>query len=150
MDEKTPNQPKRRRKPNFQRIIPWALGLLILIAILATILQLAKWNRGKEYIVDPDLVLETETEDMIFFMDPSTLPDNNYDGTLDVVILGNDTLVYDEDGSSIGDLLTEKIDGNVYNCGFKGSFLAAETKNMEGVSTNPIDALVSSGSPTPL
>lgn len=140
MTEKHPNQNKKRRKLNLHRVIPWTLGLLIFIAILASVIQLLKWNRGKEYVIDPNVDVDTETEDMIFFMDPSMLPENNYDGTLDVVILGNDTLVYQDGSSSIGDLLEEKIDGNVYNCGFKGSYLAAETKTMEAVADNPIDA----------
>ncbi len=140
MTEKNVTPKKRRRKPNYQRIIPWSLALLILIVVFVAVLQLLKWNRGREYVIDPNVNVDTETEDMIFFMDPSTLSENNYDGTLDVVILGNDTLVYDDDGNSIGDLLAEKINGNVYNCGFEGSYLAAETKTMDAVADNPIDA----------
>lgn len=138
-DNKTGSENKRR-KPNYQRIALAGLGVLILVVIIIGVVQLIKWNRGKEYIIDPNVDISTETEDLIFFMDPSTLSDNNYDGNLTIVMLGNDTLAYDRGDKNIAEMIADKTGATVYNCAFEGSFMAALESTVTEIQNNPQDA----------
>ena len=125
MDNNEPLEKKTKRKLNFHRILPIALGCIILGVCIWGIIRLIIWNQGEEYIIDPNVNVDTETEDLVFFMSPAkTNPD--YDGTLDILILGNDTVCYEDDEPSIADMLAEQINGNVYNCAFPGSYMGSQ------------------------
>lgn len=129
-----------KRKPNIQRILLAGLAIAILIIIIIGIAKIAKWNRGKEYIIDPNVDISTETEDLIFFMDPSLLPDNNYDGNLTILMLGNDTLAYDRGDKNIAEMIADKTDATVYNLAFEGSYMAALESTIDNIENNPVDA----------
>ncbi len=139
MDEKQ-TQKKKRRKINYQRLIPAVLGLMILVVALIGIFQLIRWNRGQEYIIDPNVDISTETEDLVFFMDPSTLEGNNYDGNLTIVMLGNDTLAYDRGGTNIAEEIEKRTGATVYNLAFEGSYMAALQSEYPTSENNPLDA----------
>lgn len=140
MEHNESKSEKKKRKPNVQRILLTGLAVAILVIIIIGIAKIAKWNRGKEYIIDPNVDISTETEDLIFFMDPSLLPDNNYDGELTILMLGNDTLAYDEGNHNIAEMIADKTGATVYNLAFKGSFMAALESSVENIENNPWDA----------
>lgn len=137
-NESTPK--KTKRKINFSRVIPAVLGLVILIVIIIGLIQIIRWNRGEEFIADPNINVDTETEDYVLFMDPSTLPDNNYDGELKILMLGNDTLAYDKGGVNIAELIEKETGATVYNCAFKGSYMAAQHEKMDNLEESALDA----------
>lgn len=82
----------KNRKPNWSRIIPWSLGLLIFICVLITVIKLAVWNKGEAYgEVDPSLVMR-DTDDNITIRPPSLFRTNTPDdGTATIVVFGNDS-----------------------------------------------------------
>lgn len=123
----TPNTNKRQL--NYSRIIPFVLALLILIIAIVGIVQLIRWNRGREFIIDETVNVDTEPEDFIFFMDPSRIEGNNYDGNLDILILGNDTVAFDKDGTNIAEIIEEQTGATVYNCAFSGSYMGEHPKD---------------------
>ncbi len=140
MSEHEPTPKKTVRKLNYSRIIPLVLGLCILVIAIIGVIRLIQWNRGVEYIVDPDVDVESEPEDLVFFMDPSTLPDSNYDGQLTILALGNDTLAYDKGGINIAERLAAETNATVYNCAFSGSFMATQGYTAEDIEKYPLDA----------
>lgn len=140
MENKAPEPKKKKRKLNYGRIIPLVLGLAIIIIIIACIVLLVRWNRGQEFIINDDLNLDTETEDYIFFTDPSQIEGNNYDGHFDILILGNDTVAYDKGRTNIAELIADQTGATVYNCAFEGSYLSCQTSSYDEMLNNPIDA----------
>lgn len=140
MDNKEPAKEKDTKKINYTKYIPYALGIIILVVVAIGIIQLLRWNQGQEFIIDENVNVDTETEDFVFFMDPSKLEGNNYDGNLDILILGNDTAAYDKGGTNIGEIIEEQTGATVYNCALTGSFLSARTASQGEVADMPIDA----------
>ena len=82
-NKKTPaKKHKKKRVPNFGRIIPWALGLLIVLGIIVFFIRIAVWDHGIEDILtkeDLDNIV-LDTRDNVVLMPPSKLPDQTYDG----------------------------------------------------------------------
>lgn len=140
MENQQPTQKKTKRKLNFHRIIPAVLGILILIIVIIGVVRLIQWNRGQEYIVDESVDVDSEPEDLIFFMDPSIYTDNNDDGEFTILALGNDTLAYDKGGVNIAEQITLQTEATVYNCAFEGSYLASLEPTVTNIEENPLDA----------
>ncbi len=141
MENKEPTQETKLKKFNFSKIIPIILGIVILIIAVIGIVKLIQWNRGEEFIIDENINVDTEPEDFVFFMDPSRLKDNNYDGEFDILILGNDTVAYDKGGTNIAELVEEQTGANVYNCAFDNSFMCAISSTRDEILTVfPADA----------
>lgn len=141
MENKEPTQETKLKKFNFSKIIPTILGIVILIIAVIGIVKLIQWNRGEEFIIDENINVDTEPEDFVFFMDPSKLKDNNYDGEFDILILGNDTVAYDKGGTNIAELVEEQTGANVYNCAFDNSFMCAISSTRDEILTVfPADA----------
>ncbi len=140
MENKEPANEKETKKINYTKYIPYALGIAILIIAVIGIIQLLRWNQGREFVIDENVNVDTETEDFVFFMDPSRIEGNNYDGQLDILILGNDTAAYDKGGTNIGEIIEEQTGATVYNCSLTGSYLSAYTASEKEVADKPIDA----------
>ena len=140
MENKKPAHKKTKRKLNYGRIIPLVLALAILIILIICIINIVRWNRGQTFIINENVNVDTETEDLIFFMDPAKLEGNSYDGNFDILILGNDTVAYDKGGTNIAELIAEKTGATVYNGAFPGTYLACQTRNYEKMLGNPIDS----------
>ena len=149
MTDKKPTPDKKKSEKSISQYIPYALGLLILITAVIGAIQLIRWNEGQEFIIDEDVDVDSEPEDFVFFMDPAQLYGDQYDGTLDILILGNDTAAYDAGGTNIGEIIAEQTGANVYNCAFIGSYmsehpldedLAEDDNESESDKRNPVDA----------
>ncbi len=141
MENQEPTPKNTKRKLDFSRIIPLILGIIILIIAIIGIVKLVQWNRGQEFIIDENVNVDSEPEDFVFFMDPSKLEGNNYDGEFDILILGNDTVAYDKGGTNIAELVEEQTGANVYNCAFDGSFMCAISSDYDDILTVfPADA----------
>lgn len=138
MSDHTPTP--KKRKINYGRLIPVILAVLILAMVVFGIIQLARWSKGREFIINENLNLDTEPEDYVFLMDPTLAEDNAYDGSYDILILGNDTAAYDKGGTNIGDIIQEETGANVYNCALTGSFMCTSTEYETILSDNPLDA----------
>lgn len=140
MDNQQPTEKKTKRKLNYHRVVPIALGILILIILIIGVVRLIIWNQGQEYIIDESVDVESEPEDLIFFMDPSIYTDNNDDGKLTILALGNDTLAYDKGGINIAEQIAEQTGATVYNCALEGSYMAALQPTVTNIEENPLDA----------
>lgn len=141
MENKVPTPKKKKIKLNYSRVIPAILGIIIIIIAIVGIVKLIQWNRGQEFIIDENINVDSEPEDFVFFMDPSRLEGNNYDGNFDILILGNDTVAYDKGGTNIAELIEEQTDANVYNCAFSGSLMGAKSSTRDEILTVfPADA----------
>ena len=115
---------KEKNNKNFMNYLPFILGGVIVLIIVIAIIRIAVWNKGIEYEIDENDTTDysTETRDYLFFRNPALLEGNTEDdGELQVVILGNDMYLYEEDGQSIASMLEEQINGTVYNCALTGS-----------------------------
>lgn len=139
MTNNEPTPKKKKRKINYSRVLPVLIGLLIIIIAVIGIVQLVRWNRGQEFIIDETVNVDTEPEDFVFFMDPSTFAGEHYDGNFDILILGNDTAAYDIGGTNIGELIAEQTNATLYNCALPGSFMCTQTER-ETIMERPIDA----------
>lgn len=134
-------EPTQKKKLNGTQITHIVFGIIMLVIITIGAIQLIRWNKGREFLIDENINVDTETEDYVFYMDPAIYDSENYDGQLDILILGNDTVAYDKDGSSIGDMIAEQTGATVYNCAFEGSYLSSVTNHWTKVlDHNPIDA----------
>lgn len=141
MENKEPTQETKTNKFNYSKIIPIILGIVILVIAVIGVVKLIQWNRGVEFIIDENINVDTEPEDFVFFMDPSRLEGNNYDGEFDILILGNDTVAYDKGGTNIAELVEEQTGANVYNCAFDNSFMCAISSTRDEILTVfPADA----------
>lgn len=139
MTKKESNKSNTVRKLNYSRLIPFILGLMILVIAVIGIIQLIRWNRGQEFIIDENINVDTEPEDFIIFLDPTLLNAEQYDGQLDILILGNDTAAYDKGGTNIGDIIAEQTGANVYNCALTGSYMPA-IHSIKELEKHPVDA----------
>lgn len=146
MKEKKVNTTKKEKKKekNWLSYIPWIIAGIILLFIIWAIIRIAIWNRGESIEIDPNAPdLSTETQDYLFFRNPGLIEGNNYDGKLDVVLLGNDMYLYDKDGQSIAEMLQEDVNGTVYNCALNGSRLCSVNDHWDNEfpeNNDPMDA----------
>ncbi|MCR4649943.1 MAG: hypothetical protein K5776_12790 [Lachnospiraceae bacterium] len=121
---------KKKRVPNYPRIIACALPVLLIICVIVIILRIQVWNKGKPYIITEEDIesIKLDTKDNIILMPPSLIAKDSDDGVTNVLILGNDS--YSEgisDGSGIIDLFEKGVSDKVeiYNCSLPGSYLNA-------------------------
>ncbi len=119
---------KKKRVPNYPRIIACALPVLLIICVIVIILRIQVWNKGKPYIITQEDIesIKLDTKDNIILMPPSLIAKDSYDGVTNVLILGNDS--YSEgisDGSGIIDQFKKQVSDKVeiYNCSLPGSYL---------------------------
>lgn len=138
MDNNKPTSDEKKRELNINKYIPFILGAVILIIAIVGIIQIIRWNKGQEFIIDESVNVDTEPEDFIFFLDPAVAASDSYDGSFDILILGNDTVAYDRGGTNIGEIIEEKTGANVYHCALTGSYMAEHLENEE--EDNPLDA----------
>lgn len=115
----------KKRIPNYARIIPVALGLLILIAILIVIIRLEVWNIGKEYIITPEDIanIKLDTSDNITLLPASIIRPEDDDGIPTILVYGNDSYYEGlEKKESVTDYLkTDLPNAEVINVCFPGS-----------------------------
>ena len=143
-NKKTPaKKHKKKRVPNFGRIIPWALGLLIVLGIIVFFIRIAVWDHGIEYIItkeDLDNIV-LDTRDNVVLMPPSKLPDQTYDGKTTVLVLGNDSYFEgNDDNSGIIDYMESDIpDVEFINCCLPGSALNSYNLEEKSPSVCPED-----------
>ena len=135
----------KKKEKNIISYIPWIIGGIILLLIVIAVIRIAIWNKGTDIGDEsgdtPDLA--TETQDYLFFRNPSLIEGNNYDGEFDVVLLGNDSYLYNEDGESIAEMLQKNVNGTVYNCALKDSRLCSVNDHWDDTNpenNNPMDA----------
>lgn len=115
----------KKRVPNYGRIIPVALGIIILAVIAVVIIRLQIWNVGKEYIITPEDIanIKLDTSDNITLLPASIIRPEDDDGVPTILIYGNDSYYEGlEDGESISDYIKMNIPkAEVINVCFPGS-----------------------------
>lgn len=132
---------KKRRVPNYPRIILCALPLLVLIAVIIFVVRIAVWNRGKEYgTVDPDLVA-LDTKDNIILMPRTVLNPESFDGTSTVLVFGNDTYCdgLNKNESILDDLQSKLPDVQIINCCLPGTYISTATEQETSPEECPLD-----------
>ncbi len=134
------NREQSHNLRKYTKYIPAVLALVIVSIIAFVAIRIHIWNIGEPYEVDPNLILETETED-IFFLEP---PENRWleedDKKRTIVIFGNDTFADNDVENSISDIIAKETDAKVYNCCFNGSTLTASTPAWDEEMNHPMDA----------
>ena len=135
----------KKKEKNIISYIPWIIGGIILLLIVIAVIRIAIWNKGTDIGDEPGNTpdLATETQDYLFFRNPSLIEGNNYDGEFDVVLLGNDSYLYNVDGESIAEMLQKNVNGTVYNCALKDSRLCSVNDHWDDANpenNNPMDA----------
>ena len=116
---------KKKRVPNYPRIIGWSLGLIVVLCIVIFFGRLIKWNRGVEYVMtDEDYAnIKLDTKDNITILPASIFAPETDDGVPTILVLGNDSYYAGlEDKSGITDYLSAELpDATIINCCFPGS-----------------------------
>lgn len=136
MEKKSTSHQKRKLSGKDIHLIFLALVVIILIVIIARVLI---WNKGTKSNYDPNDLMEgfdTESNDMMFYLDSKDLEGHEDDGINTVLFLGNDQLSYGSDGTTVPDYVAQNLgNADVINCSFPGSI--ASTYQSGG---NPNDA----------
>ncbi len=130
------NHPKKRRKKkknSIRNYLPHIiiLVLVVLIGIIA-IWRLSVWNKGQASEYDPNedtSQWDVETEDYIVPLLDDKKALQLDDGVETVLILGNDPMAINDDGTGIPDYIRQKTGANVVNASFEHSTIAK--KNMQ-------------------
>ena len=125
MEKKT--KKKKKRVPNYPRIIAWTLPLILIICALVVVLRIFVWNQGKEYIMTPEDYdkIKLDTKDNIILMPGSKMNPDNFDGTTDILVFGNDSFYAGrEDQTGILDYFSKELENvNIYDCTLPGTYL---------------------------
>lgn len=105
------------------KILHIAFLLLIIGAIVAIIVMIIKWNKGTILEIDEDERENTfniESMDYYSHFDPTE--DENYvdDGELNIVIMGDDAIYYNNDDTGIPALIAKATGGNVTTLALPG------------------------------
>ena len=102
-----------------------ALIFLILIVVL-----LIKWSKGHDLVLDPNAQNDFDIETMDFYIhyDPTEVEGYQDDGELNIVILGDDSMLNYEDETSIPSIIAKKTGGNVTTCALEGGVIATKVK----------------------
>ena len=122
---------KKKRVPNYPRIIGWSLGLVLLICVVLIILRIFIWNKGVEYVMTAEDYerIKLDTLDNIILWPPDQLYKDTYDGTTDVLVFGNDSYREGSDkNESIMDMFKKEVESDsvkIYDCCLPGSFLTS-------------------------
>jgi len=135
---------RKKRVPNYPRIIGVVIPILLLICVIAVIIRIQLWNRGVEYVMTEEDYnnIKLDTKDNIILMPPSVLSKDNYDGETKILIFGNDSyLEGSSNGTDIIHLFEKEIsdDVEIINCCLPGSMLNSYYTNALSPSECPED-----------
>ena len=122
---------KKRRVPNYPRIIGWSMGLILVICVILIVVRILVWNKGIEYVMTPEDYerIKLDTLDNIVLWPSEEINKETYDGTTDVLIFGNDSFHAGIDnGESIMDMFKKEVESDtvkLYDCCLPGSYLTS-------------------------
>lgn len=135
MEEQVRKKKRRRRKKKnkLKKYLPHILILIavILMAVIA-IWRINVWNKGVESDYDPNedtSEFDIETEDYIVPLLDDAKKQQVDDGVETVLILGNNPMAINNDGTGVADKIRSLTDANIVNAAIYGSSVAK--KNLE-------------------
>lgn len=109
----------KKRKPNWSRIIPWSLALILVVCVILIFAKLLIWNKGKKIVItDEDIAsIQIDTNDNIRILPASVFRPDTDDGIPTIAVFGNNTYYEGINNStSIMDYVKKEIpDAVVYN-----------------------------------
>ena len=119
---------KKKRVPNYGRILGCAIPLVLVICVIIFFVRLIIWDKGVEYIMTPEDYnnIKLDTKDNVILMPPGkVMEEGTYDGKTSVLIFGNDSYYEGcKEGNGIIDQLQAEVpDVEIYNCCLPGSQL---------------------------
>ncbi len=119
----------KKRKPNWSRIIPAFLGLVMIIIIFVIAIKLIIWSRGQKIVITEEDIagIKMDTSDNITILPASIFRPDTDDGVPTIAVFGNDSYYAGlDDKSSITDLINEEIpEAVIYNFCLPGSQLTS-------------------------
>lgn len=105
------------------KIIHIAFLIIVIGLILAAIIMIVRWNKGKDLIIDEaerENTFNMESMDYYSRFDPSENEGYVDDGQLNIVIMGDDALASCTDETSIPALIEKASGGNVITLALEG------------------------------
>ena len=135
---------KKRRVPNYPRIIGWSMGLILVIAVIAIVLRICIWDKGKAYVMTAEDYerINLDTIDNVILW-PSEQINPEYDGVTDVLVFGNDSFREGSDkGESIMDMFKKEVESDkvkIYDCCLPGSYLTSFNETEDSPEKCPED-----------
>ena len=122
---------KKKRIPNYPRIIGWSIGLILVICVIAIVIRICVWNKGIQYEMTPEDYerIKLDTLDNIILWPSEDINKETYDGTTDVLVFGNDSFhVGIDKGESIMDMFRKEVESDtvkIYDCCLPGSYMTS-------------------------
>ena len=136
---------KKRRVPNYPRIIGWSIGLILIICVILIVLRISIWDKGVEYVMTAEDYerIKLDTLDNIILWPSDEINKETYDGTTDVLIFGNDSFHAGIDkGESIMDMFKKGVESDtvkLYDCCLPGSYLTSFNETEKSPAECPED-----------
>ena len=106
---------KKRRVPNYPRIIGWSLGLILVIAVISIVLRIIIWDKGVEYTMTAEDYerIKLDTIDNILLWPSEQINTETYDGVTEVLVFGNDSFYEgSKKGESIMDMFKKEVESD--------------------------------------
>lgn len=122
---------KKRRVPNYPRIIGWSLGLILVIAVISIVLRIIIWDKGVEYTMTAEDYerIKLDTVDNILLWPSEQINTETYDGVTEVLVFGNDSFYEgSKKGESIMDGFRKEVESDkvkIYDCCLPGTYLTS-------------------------
>lgn len=92
------------------------VGIIMLLLVVAAFIMVVRWQKGKKLVINPEDLTEDysiETMDYVEFFNPTLIQGYEYDGSYDILILG-DKMVYGEaEDTGLAAKIRENTKGNV-------------------------------------
>lgn len=132
MNQNRPDNRHTNEAQNRQGSLPWWVHVIVLAAIAVVIgiaaFRLMVWNRGHEVDVSDidEAEYDVEVSDNIFLLSSEDLAGKKEDGVQTVLFLGDDLLTFrlSEEEESLAQLIGDRLDAEVVDCGIAGTTVA--------------------------
>ncbi len=98
------------------KIVQAVIGIVMLLGILAAVFMIIRWQRGKDLVINRDELSEdysTEKMDYVEYFDPTSVEGYFYDGTWDILILGDQMLYGEDEENGVAGQIRKNTGANV-------------------------------------
>lgn len=130
-----------KKKHSKLKIAQLVIALVVVVLIVMGFLRVMKWQKGKKLVIDPDSLTEdytTESMDYVEYFDPTRVDGYCYDGSWDILILGDCSIYGEDEKKGIAGQLKDKTGANVISLSLPDTALSF--KNVNYSLDDPTDA----------
>lgn len=107
-------------------------GIVAVVLLAASTILLVKWHQGIDLVITEDDLTENyyvESEDFYINFDPAKIPGYVDDGEYNIVILGDDSIYYNNDETGIPAVIASLTGANVTTLALPGSTIGLQEKS---------------------